>query len=136
MQFGLKEGNDMKIRVYYEDTDLGGVVYHSNYLNFCERARSQRFFDRGLSPSTQQGHYVIKHIEAEYISFAKLGDLLEVKSKLIWMKAASFMLHQEIYNQEGKKLFEMDIILVFLSQEGKVQRFTKEQKELIQRLFE
>ncbi|MDD3597397.1 MAG: acyl-CoA thioesterase, partial [Sulfuricurvum sp.] len=40
----------MQIRVYYEDTDAGGIVYHSNYLNFCERARSHLFFDVGRSP--------------------------------------------------------------------------------------
>jgi len=125
----------MQIRVYYEDTDLGGVVYHSNYLNFCERARSQCFFDRGLSPSTEKGHFVVKHIEADYISIARLGDLLEVKTKLLWIKSASFMLHQEIFNQEGKKIFTLDVLLVFLSQEGKIQRFDTSQKEFIKTLF-
>ena len=43
-----KEFKDMKIRVYYEDTDAGGVVYHSNYLKFCERARSEIFFAKNI----------------------------------------------------------------------------------------
>ncbi|MGE4457522.1 MAG: hotdog domain-containing protein, partial [Arcobacteraceae bacterium] len=53
----------MQIRVYYEDTDTGGVVYHSNYLNFCERARSEAFFRLGMSPELSSGHFVAKRIE-------------------------------------------------------------------------
>ncbi|MGD9625492.1 MAG: acyl-CoA thioesterase, partial [Arcobacter sp.] len=52
----------MKLRVYYEDTDAGGIVYHSNYLNFCERARSDVFFQKGFSPVLEGGHFVAKKI--------------------------------------------------------------------------
>ncbi|OHD77531.1 MAG: acyl-CoA thioester hydrolase, partial [Sulfuricurvum sp. GWF2_44_89] len=80
----------MTIRIYYEDTDVGGVVYHSNYLNFCERARSQLFFDAGRSPILEGGHFVAKHIDADYLKSAKFGDILEVETTLIEMKNASF----------------------------------------------
>jgi len=53
----------VKIRVYYEDTDAGGVVYHSNYLNFCERARSELFFQKELSPVLQNGHFVARKLD-------------------------------------------------------------------------
>ncbi|MFW6307555.1 MAG: acyl-CoA thioesterase, partial [Campylobacterales bacterium] len=43
----------MKVRVYYEDTDIGGVVYHANYLKFCERARSQLFFEKNIIPQDE-----------------------------------------------------------------------------------
>jgi len=82
----------MKIRVYYEDTDVGGVVYHANYLNFCERARSDAFFQKDLMPILDNGHFVARRVVADYLSSAKLGDLLDVKTKLLEMKAASFVL--------------------------------------------
>jgi acyl-CoA thioester hydrolase len=52
------KGFSMKIRVYYEDTDTGGVVYHSNYLNFCERARSDAFFEKGMTPVLEESGIV------------------------------------------------------------------------------
>jgi len=124
----------MLIRVYYEDTDTGGVVYHSNYLNFCERARSDVFFQKGLSPVLESGHFVARKVVADYLSSAKLGDLLEVKTKLIEMKVASFILKQTIFKDE-KKLFEMDITLVYITLEGKPQRLDKDMKKTISSLF-
>ena len=105
----------MKIRVYYEDTDCGGVVYHSNYLNFCERARSELFFSKGLSPHSENEFFVVKSLEADYISSAKFGDELEVKTALLERKAASLTMKQDIYKVgEEKALFTMKVKLVFL----------------------
>ena len=124
----------MKIRVYYEDTDTGGVVYHSNYLNFCERARSDAFFKEGLTPVLETGHFVAKKLEAEYLLSAKLGDLLDVKSELIEMKAASFKLLQTVY-RDDIKIFELTITLVYITLEGKPQKMDAGTKELILSLF-
>ncbi|MDH4943774.1 YbgC/FadM family acyl-CoA thioesterase [Sulfurimonas sp. C5] len=124
----------MKIRVYYEDTDTGGIVYHSNYLNFCERARSQAFFDKGLTPVLDDGHFVAKKIIADYLKSAKLGDILDVKTELIEMKAASFTLKQTVY-KEAEKLFELEILLAHISFEGAIKKMDKETKELILSLF-
>ncbi len=124
----------MKIRVYYEDTDVGGVVYHANYLNFCERARSDAFFQKDLMPILDNGHFVARKVVADYLSSAKLGDLLDVKTKLLEMKAASFVLKQTIY-RDTKKLFEMDITLVYLSFDGKVQKIDKDTKNIISSIF-
>jgi acyl-CoA thioester hydrolase len=124
----------VKIRVYYEDTDTGGVVYHSNYLNFCERARSQAFFDKGLTPVLEGGHFVARRVTADFYASAKLGDLLEVKSELLEMKAASFSLRQTIYKDETK-VFELEILLVYITFEGNVQKLDKESRELVLSLF-
>jgi acyl-CoA thioester hydrolase len=124
----------MKIRVYYEDTDAGGIVYHSNYLNFCERARSQTFFDKGLMPYLDDGHFVARKIVADYFRSAKLGDLLEVKTELFEMKAASFTLKQTIYKEE-EKLFELEILLAHVSFEGAIKKIDKKTKELVLALF-
>jgi len=124
----------LNLRVYYEDTDTGGVVYHSNYLNFCERARSDAFFAKGITPVLKNGHFVARKLVAEYLSSAKLGDILEIKSELLEMKAASFVLKQTVYRDE-KKLFIMEITLVYITFEGKPQKLDKETKELLLSLF-
>ena len=124
----------MKIRVYYEDTDVGGVVYHANYLKFCERDRSERFFQNGLMPYSQQGHFFIKKLQAEYKQSAKLGDLLEVKTNLVKISAASFVVHQEVWRDE-EKLFAMDITIVYVDGSGKVKRFDVAEKAKIEELF-
>lgn len=125
----------MKIRVYYEDTDTGGVVYHSNYLNYCERARSDCFFNKGMTPILESGHFVARRVIADYFSSAKLGDMLEVKSELLKMKAASFVLKQSIYKVD-KKIFELEITLAYISFEGKAQKIEPNVKELLLSLFD
>lgn len=124
----------MQVRVYYEDTDAGGIVYHSNYLNFCERARSDIFFKKGLSPVLEGGHFVAKKIEADYLLSAKLGDVLEVSSELLEIKGASFELLQRVF-KEQKKVFELRIVLVYVTFEGRPQKITSEVKSLIESLF-
>lgn len=124
----------MKIRVYYEDTDTGGVVYHSNYLNFCERARSEVFFAKGVTPVLKHGHFVARKVNADFYKSAKLGDMLEVKTKLVEIRAASFSLAQEIYKEE-EKIFALEILLVYIDFEGKVQKLDDGSKEMILSLF-
>ena len=124
----------MQIRVYYEDTDTGGVVYHSNYLNFCERARSEAFYDKGITPVLENGHFVARKVIGDFISSAKLGDILEVKSELLEMKGASFTLKQSVFREETL-LFELEILLVFISYEGRPQKLDKDTKELLLSLF-
>lgn len=123
----------MQIRVYYEDTDVGGVVYHSNYLNFCERARSQLFFDAGRSPILEGGHFVAKHIDADYIKSAKFADILEVKTTLLEIKNASFTLLQEVFREE-EKLFSMKIVLVHIDFSGKMTKIPNAEKEFLSAL--
>jgi acyl-CoA thioester hydrolase len=120
--------------VYYEDTDTGGVVYHSNYLNFCERARSDRFFQKGLTPELENGHFVARRMIADYFIPAKLGDELEIKMELLEIKGASFRLKQTIF-REASKIFELEITLVYITFEGKPQKLDVGTKELIISLF-
>lgn len=103
----------MKIQVYYEDTDCGGVVYHSNYFNFCERARSELFFKKGLSPHNGDEFFVVKKLEANYIKPARFADVLDIKTKLIHKKNTSLELEQDIY-RENEHLFNMRVTVVFL----------------------
>ncbi len=102
-----------RVRVYYEDVDLGGIVYHSKYLNFCERARSEFFFSKGKSPVAGEYHFVVKHIDAAFIASGRFEEMLEVRTKMIERRRASLSLTQSVYNTDDeKKLFEMTVQLV------------------------
>lgn len=104
----------MKIRVYYEDTDSGGIVYHTNYIKYCERARSELFFERGITPTDgKNSGFVVRNISANFLGMAYLGDMLLVETKLITKRASSITLKQSIFSKD-KKIFEMEIILVFI----------------------
>jgi acyl-CoA thioester hydrolase len=104
----------LKIRVYYEDTDAGGIVYHSKYINFCERARSEILFAKGLSPKTDNAFFVVRDLKAIYLKSAKLGEILEVKTGIKSISKVSLTLVQEIFNEKNEKIFAMDIKLVWL----------------------
>ena len=106
----------MQIRVYFEDTDIGGIVYHSNYINFCERARSEILFENGISPfdASSNSGFVVKSLQCNFLKSATLGDLLDVKTKVLSIGKVKFSLLQEIFKDE-QKLFSMEIELVNIS---------------------
>ncbi|MDT8337940.1 MAG: hotdog domain-containing protein, partial [Sulfurimonas sp.] len=89
---------------------------------------------QGLTPVLQNGHFVARRVEADYIKSAKLGDELQVETKLVEMRAASFKLLQTI-SKEKKKIFELNIMLAYINFEGKPQKITKEVEELVRSLF-
>jgi len=104
----------MKIRVYYEDTDAGGIVYHTNYIKYCERARSEIFFEKNMMPTLgESSGFVVRNINADFIGTSQLGDMLTVTTKLLLLKNSSITLKQEVY-KEDIKLFSMDIVLVYI----------------------
>ena len=104
----------MKIRIYYEDTDAGGITYHANYIKFCERARSEFLFAQNIMPGDGRNYgFVVRHMEVDYYAVSVLGDLLTVKSKIQSIQNSSIELLQEIY-KEDTKLFSMKLILVYV----------------------
>ena len=111
----------MKVRIYYEDTDAGGIVYHTNYIKYCERARSEHFFSRGMLPGEgDKFGFVVRKINADFLGSAVLGDILEVQTSIIDSKKSSVTLLQEI-TKENKKLFSMEVLLVYV-EAGKPRR--------------
>jgi acyl-CoA thioester hydrolase len=88
------------IRVYYEDTDAGGVVYYANYLKFAERARTELLraggFDHTLLMQDHGVQIVVRNCTAEYILPARLDDALEVRSRITTMGGVSFTIRQEV----------------------------------------
>jgi acyl-CoA thioester hydrolase len=119
----------VKIRVYYEDTDAGGIVYHTNYIKYCERARSEIFFERGMIPSEgDESGFVVRNIKADFLATSKLGDMLNVTSKILTLKSSSLILLQEVWKEE-EKIFSMEVLLVYVD-EGKPKRIPETFKKL------
>ena len=104
----------MKIRVYYEDTDAGGIVYHTNYIKYCERARSEVFFEQGMKPTLgDTSGFVVRNLKADFLATSTLGDTLEVTSKILTLKNSSLVLLQEVWKEEVK-VFSMEVVLVYI----------------------
>jgi len=94
--------NSYSLRVYYEDTDAGGIVYYANYLKFVERARTEWLRELGINQVKfleQNIGFVVRKVEMDNIASAKLDDLLSVTSTIVALKRASLVFHQEITNQ-------------------------------------
>ncbi len=119
----------MQIRVYYEDTDAGGIVYHTNYIKYCERARSEFFFQKGVKPTLgDSSGFVVRDIKAGFLATSSLGDMLEVTTKILMMKRSSVILLQEVW-KEDVKLFSMEVVLVYVD-EGKPCRIPEEFEDI------
>lgn len=115
----------MKFRIYYEDTDAAGIVYHANYIKFCERARSEAFFNSDLEPFGKDGYFVVSEIHAKFKKPATLGDMIEVRSKAVQVKKVSVVINQQIYKVgnlksecEPELLFEADVTVAFMNEKG------------------
>ena len=87
----------MQVRVYYEDTDCGGIVYHTNYIKYCERARSELFFSHNTLPQLDTCGFVVSAIDAKFLGFAKLGDMLWVQTQVQKLARVQILLRQRIY---------------------------------------
>jgi len=89
------------IRVYYEDTDAGGIVYYANYLKFAERARTELLRAAGLDHVGLTRDFgvqiVVRNCAVEYIAPARLDDILEIRSRISNMSGASFTIRQEVH---------------------------------------
>ncbi len=123
----------MKIRVYYEDTDAGGIVYHSKYINFCERARSEMLFLEGVSPQNKDSFFVARDLQATFLKSATLGELLEVTTFKESINKISMILLQEVWNEKKEKIFSMRIKLVHIKngKPSKIDSFLLEKLENI-----
>ena len=112
----------LNARVYYEDTDAGGIVYYANYLNFCERARTEWLRGMNMSQSQmleQHMGFVIKNIKGNYVSSAKLDDLLTITCIPTKVKHASLVIYQQVFNQNNELLFEFECSIAFLNMQLK-----------------
>ena len=111
-----------KLKVYYEDTDSGGVVYYANYLKFLERARTEALFSIGFSNKKIQEQFnsliIVKSCNIEYKKSAQLEDQLTVRSFVKSITKTSFFMNQIITRNE-ELIVEAQVHLVFVNNESK-----------------
>jgi acyl-CoA thioester hydrolase len=109
------------VRVYYEDTDLAGIVYYANYLKFIERARSEWVRGLGLDQTRLRDEagivFAVRRVEADYLSPARFDDLLEVETAPVSVAGARLVLDQAV-TRDGQALFRARVTLVALSRTG------------------
>ena len=105
----------LPVRVYYEDTDAGGVVYYANYLRFCERARSECLRVLGFSQRQLLDAggplFVVRSVQADYLAPARLDDNLSVVSTVKALRRVSMGVSQQIF-REDKLLFTAEVKIV------------------------
>jgi len=95
--------NTYDIKIYYEDTDAGGVVYYSNYLKYFERARTEYFAGRGLviADMVKSGiHFIVVRTEADFKISAELGDIIRVETIITEIQKASLWVEYKIYRKD------------------------------------
>ena len=113
------------VRVYYEDTDLSGIVYHANYLRWFERARSDMLrllgIDQRAAVESGEGHYAVAEINVRYLAPARLDDALTIASEATEFRPASVRLHQRAL-RSGKLLAEAAVRVGFISPDGRPRR--------------
>ena len=111
-----------KVKIYYEDTDAGGVVYYANYLKYLERARSEAIYSLGLTNTNLQKDHdtliIVKSCNIEYKKPAKFEDELEIISSILSKTKTSFTMLQLIKKNE-EIISEATVQLVTVNKEGK-----------------
>ena len=111
-----------KIKVYYEDTDSGGVVYYANYLKFLERARTEALFSIGYSNKKIKEKFnsliIVKSCNIDYKKSANLEDELKIRSFVKSITKTSFFMNQ-IISRDDETIVEAQIHLVFVNENGK-----------------
>ncbi|CAH2032709.1 YbgC/FadM family acyl-CoA thioesterase [Trichlorobacter ammonificans] len=125
----------MLIRVYYEDTDAAGVVYHSNYLNYCERARTEYLRERGHSVAALAADGAVLPVVRMEIDFrlpARHDDLLRVLTVPVRVGGSSFTLRQQIRrDHDDHLLVELLVTLACVTPELKARRIPAAIRELL-----
>ena len=118
-----------KIRVYYEDTDSGGIVYYANYLRFLERARTEALFSIGYSNQKIKEKFdsiiIVKSCNIEYQKAAHLEDELKIRSFVKSISKTSFFMNQ-IITRGDDEIVKAQIHLVFINENGKPKKIPEE----------
>lgn len=125
-----------RLRVYWEDTDAGGIVYHSNYLNFAERARTEMVRELGVKQSelAAQGYaFAVRRAGVDFLKPARLDDHLEVESVPTALGGASLDIAQTIRRvDDGAELVRLHVRLAFIRLDGKPARIPADLKTSLQ----
>lgn len=113
--------HEFPVRVYYEDTDMGGIVYYANYLRYIERARSDWVRSLGIDQNAMRERdgvvFVVRRVEADYLSPAKFDDQLLVRTVTKAVTGVRLIMSQEVLRGD-KLLFQAEVTIVCLAESG------------------
>ena len=125
----------MEVRIYYEDTDAAGVVYHANYLKYLERARTEYFRERGLlvAELAAAGHvFPVVRMEVDFIAPARHDDLLSIETRPALGGGSSFSLRQQIFRTCDNRLLVKALVkLACVGPDLKARRIPKEVRQIV-----
>ena len=122
-------GHVLPVRVYFEDTDFTGFVYHTSYMRWCERGRSDYLRLLGITHNALQdgafagepSAFAVRRLNAEFLKAAHIDDILEVRTSPAELTKASIVLRQTI-EREGQPVFRLEVQCVLLSMSGRLLR--------------
>jgi acyl-CoA thioester hydrolase len=121
----------LPVRVYYEDTDFSGFVYHANYLKFCERGRSDCLRLFGVHHHELHWHesggrlgFVVRRMVCDFLKPARIDDLLEVETRFKDMAGARFELSQQV-SRSDELLFQAEVTVALVDAAGRPKRLPK-----------
>ncbi|TMJ40668.1 MAG: tol-pal system-associated acyl-CoA thioesterase [Alphaproteobacteria bacterium] len=132
-----KDRHVLPVRVYYEDTDFSGAVYHANYLKFCERGRSDCLRLLGVHHHEMHWHetegrmgFVVRRMLCDFRKPARIDDLLEIETRFREMRGARMELDQKVL-RECETLFAAQVTVVLVDAAGRPKRFPKAMAEAL-----
>ncbi|MEO1492890.1 MAG: tol-pal system-associated acyl-CoA thioesterase [Pseudomonadota bacterium] len=120
--------HETAVRVYYEDTDFGGVVYYANYLKFIERGRTELLRNHGIDQVALKAAglvFVVRRLAAEYLSPARFDDLLVVETRITEARHASVAMAQRVL-RGGTPLFTAEVLIATMDATGRPARLPPE----------
>ena len=125
-----KKTHFFEVRVYYEDTDFTGIVYHANYLKFAERGRTNFLRLIGINHSDlinseDPRYFVVYSMETKFLGTSTIDNILEVRSIFKGIKGPRLKIDQDIFKDE-EKIFSAKIEFAILDNKGKPRRFSEE----------
>jgi acyl-CoA thioester hydrolase len=125
-------GHRLLQRVYYEDTDFSGIVYHARYLQFLERGRTDylrlsgiHHAEIGSGEAGERLAWVVRHMEIDFLAPARIDDVLEIQTKLADLSGARIFMDQTI-ETGGRRLIEARVEAAVINADGKPRRFPKD----------
>ena len=114
--------HEMEVRVYYEDTDLGGIVYYANYLKFIERGRTELLRDAGVDQVALKEDtgvvFAVRRIEADYLAPAKMDDVLRIETRVADQGRVRIVMEQGVFRRE-EQLFSAVVTLACIVESGR-----------------
>ncbi len=123
----------LKIKIYYEDTDAGGIVYYANYLKYLERARTEFLIEKGIDVAEyhDKGYlFPVFHVDIHYKRPARLGEIIEVTSEVIEMTNVTITLRHQIFRNKIL-LVEANVSVACIDKDGKPKRLPESFKNIM-----